>query len=95
MTWIYNALELADMHMYLFIYNNSFLATCPMEGFNIGGVRKSLGIPKRYSIPLIVSTGLPFKREQERKDDVGMSHGPGSSLTKRYASEDVIFENEL
>ena len=64
------------------------LATCPMEGFNAGGERKALNIPKRYSIPIIVSTGRPFVRpkdaaaaaaaaatETDSSDDMGMTHG--------------------
>ena len=72
------------------------IATCPMEGFNAGGIRKTMGIPKRYAIPLIVSTGLPYRREEEEEglDDAGMAHGsPGgdSSLaTARYPLEDML-----
>lgn len=51
------------------------LVTCPMEGYNNGGIRKALKIPKRYGIPLIVSTGLPYRKEDDSQDDVGMKHG--------------------
>eukprot|EP00555_Chaetoceros_dichaeta_P002170 CAMPEP_0198252330 /NCGR_PEP_ID=MMETSP1447-20131203/2829_1 /TAXON_ID=420782 /ORGANISM="Chaetoceros dichaeta, Strain CCMP1751" /LENGTH=386 /DNA_ID=CAMNT_0043937523 /DNA_START=30 /DNA_END=1190 /DNA_ORIENTATION=+ len=74
------------------------MATCPMEGYNIGGIRKVLGIPRRYAIPIIVSTGAAFKGEEEGIDDVGMAHGApgGSSLpgTERYPFEEVVFGDE-
>jgi len=71
------------------------LATCPMEGFNAGGIRKVLQIPKRYAIPLIVSVGLPFSSAVEENDDAGMSHAPvGNSVaTPRYPLEEVVFDS--
>ena len=74
-----------------------------MEGFNAGGMRKVLGIPRRFAIPLIVSTGIAYEREQEEEgmDDAGMVHGSpngssggsaaSSSATARYPMGDVIF----
>lgn len=74
------------------------LTTCPMEGFNAGGIRKVLGIPRRYSIPLIVSTGIPYVGEEEGKDDVGLVHGScddkNELTTKRYRFEEVVFSDE-
>jgi nitroreductase len=76
------------------------LSTSPMEGFNGPGIRKALKIPRRYSIPLIVSTGLPYQRLTEEvetisdsSDDVGMTHGkPGTdNSTPRYTMEDIVF----
>ena len=76
------------------------LSTSPMEGFNGPGIRKALKIPRRYSIPLIVSTGLPYQRITEEvetitdsSDDVGMTHGkPGTdNSTPRYSMEDIVF----
>ena len=73
------------------------LASCPMEGFNAGGIRKALGISRRYAIPIIVSVGLPYEREEEEEgeDDAGMAHGsPGKGshqATKRYSLEDCIY----
>lgn len=95
-TWASKNTMLVAM-TYMLACTSRGLATCPMEGFNVGGVRRALGIPKRYSIPLIVSTGFPFKREEEGEDDVGMEHGTGprGSLTRRYTGQDVIFENEM
>jgi hypothetical protein len=42
------------------------LATCPMEGFDAFGIKKVLGVNPigRYSIPLIVSTGMPYHNRQ-------------------------------
>mmetsp|Transcript_14313 Transcript_14313/g.22342 ORF Transcript_14313/g.22342 Transcript_14313/m.22342 type:complete len:358 (+) Transcript_14313:109-1182(+) len=78
------------------------VATCPMEGFNAGGIRKALKIPRRYSIPIIVATGSPYKRpttvvetETDTSDDMGVTHGPPASgsknATPRYPTEDVFF----
>ena len=73
------------------------LASCPMEGFNAGGVRRALGISRRYAIPIIVSVGLPYEREEqeEGEDDAGMAHGsPGKGshqATKRYSLESSIY----
>jgi len=95
-TWASKNTMLVAM-TYMLACSSRGLATCPMEGYNVGGCRKALGIPKRYAIPLIVSTGLPFKREEEGVDDVGMEHGSGASgrLSRRYPVEDVIFEDEF
>lgn len=72
-------------------------ASCPMEGYNIGGIRRVLNIPRRYSIPLIVSVGLPYERiNEDVNDDVGMEHGPGKNQqTHRYPTTEVIFEEEF
>lgn len=69
------------------------LASCPMEGYNVGGIRKALGIPRRYSIPIIVSVGTPFIRDEEGMDDIGMEHGAG--LTNRYPKDDVILDDSF
>jgi nitroreductase len=72
------------------------LATCPMEGFNAGGVRKALNIPRRFAIPLIVSTGVPYKAEVDESDDVGMSHGPkGGVATDRFPVNKVLFTDSF
>jgi nitroreductase len=76
------------------------VSTTPMEGFNGPGIRNALKIPRRYSIPLIVSTGMPYLRPvdatetlADSSDDVGMKHGkPGTnSGTPRYPIDEVIF----
>lgn len=67
------------------------LATCPMEGYNAGGIRKALGIPRRYAIPLIVSTGKPYMQKSDISDDVGMSHGPGGVATDRFPANEALF----
>mmetsp|Transcript_11340 Transcript_11340/g.18452 ORF Transcript_11340/g.18452 Transcript_11340/m.18452 type:complete len:126 (-) Transcript_11340:142-519(-) len=74
------------------------LATCPMEGFDASGVRKVLGVPRgRFGIPLIVSTGMPHRRndvqdrEEEETDDVGLSHG--TSMSPRFPLDEVVYGN--
>ncbi len=97
-TWASKNTMLVAM-TYMLACSSRGLATTPMEGYNVGGIRKALGIPKRYAIPIIVSTGLPYQREKEEEgyDDVGMGHGPKTSSdggsTLRYPMEEVIFHN--
>ncbi len=100
-TWASKNTMLVAM-TYMLACSSKGLVTCPMEGFNAGGLRKALGIPRRFAIPLIVSTGLAYKREREEEgfDDVGMEHGPKSESrksgsTRRYPLEEVIFTNEF
>jgi Nitroreductase len=81
---------------YMLACTSRGLATCPMEGYNIGGLRKVLKVPKRYGIPLIVSTGQPFLRKQDEcQDDVGMEHGTvsGKGMTRRFPKEEMIIYN--
>jgi nitroreductase len=76
------------------------LATCPMEGYNAGGIRRALGIPRRYAIPLIISTGHDYHiaaaKTDDEPDDVGMSHGSqGRGATSRYPAHEVVFANSF
>jgi hypothetical protein len=74
-----------------------------MEGYNAGGVRRALKIPRRYAIPLIVSTGRPYIRpssitesKRDTADDVGVTHGPDpDKSTRRYPVEDVLFTDKF
>eukprot|EP00594_Rhizosolenia_setigera_P002691 CAMPEP_0178955408 /NCGR_PEP_ID=MMETSP0789-20121207/9585_1 /TAXON_ID=3005 /ORGANISM="Rhizosolenia setigera, Strain CCMP 1694" /LENGTH=110 /DNA_ID=CAMNT_0020637029 /DNA_START=863 /DNA_END=1195 /DNA_ORIENTATION=- len=67
---------------YMLACTSRNLVTCPMEGYNAGGIKKVLGVPqRRYKVPLIVSVGLPYSYSgdstevDEDSDDAGMSHG--------------------
>lgn len=87
------------------------LATSPMEGYNMGGIKKEFHIPRRFCIPLIVSTGVPLARrrvvssssDDERgstndttaQDYMGVSHGRGFDSTTRFPVEEVIFNNDF
>jgi hypothetical protein len=70
-----------------------------MEGYDARGIKMALGITPsgRYSIPLIVSTGLPYQQmtgeeKGDETDDVGLSHGR-ENMSPRYPIENVIFGN--
>ena len=80
---------------YMLAATSRGLATCPMEGVWAQGARRALGIPRRYAIPLIVSTGTPYHppmADLEEADDVGMAHGAGSgNATPRYPLRDVVY----
>jgi nitroreductase len=72
------------------------LATAPMEGFNAGGVRKVLGIPKRFAIPLIVSTGKPLQQADTIsgvEGDVSVS-SPKHVYTNRYPMNQVLYQDK-
>lgn len=100
-TWSTKNTMLAAM-AYMLGCTSRELATCPMEGFNAGGVRKALKIPRRYSVPIIIATGNPYRRPAEvpttdtdSSDDLGMSHGSLASGSKnstpRYPVNEVLF----
>jgi len=96
-TWASKNTMLVAM-TYMLACSSRGIATCPMEGYNVGGIRKMLKIPKRYAIPLIVSSGVPYKRDDEEGvDDVGMDHGPSASgsLTTRYNMDEIVFEDQF
>ena len=73
-----------------------------MEGYDANGIRKVLKIPRgRFTIPIIVSTGMPYHNrqsgsgiggEEEETDDVGLSHG-SEDMSPRYPLEEVVFGN--
>lgn len=81
---------------YLLACSSRGIATCPMEGYCAWGIRQMFHIPRRYSIPLIVATGMPYRRPTKSSDDAGMTHGSTKdTMTLRYASEQIIFTNEF
>lgn len=68
------------------------LDTTPMEGFLSWGIRRSLKIPRRYTIPLVVSTGKALHKKES--DDAGMGHGnTAETATPRFSIEDTIYVN--
>lgn len=64
------------------------LDTIPMEGIHAGGMRRALGVPSRYAIPLIVSTGRELVNEKI-ESAIATSNG----VRPRYPMEDMIFNN--
>ncbi len=94
-TWSQKNTMLVAM-TYILACTSRGMATCPMEGFDANGVRKVLGIPRgRFSIPLIVCAGTPYRRdvEDQEVDDVGLIHG--GSLSPRYPFEEVVYDNKF
>ena len=71
-----------------------------MEGYDAIGIKRVLGIPTgRYSIPLIVCAGTPYRREatdggEDETDDAGLSHG-GRDMSPRYPLEAVVYGNSF
>ena len=58
------------------------LATIPMEGISAKGIRKIVGAPSRYAVPLIVSIGRPF----------GDNAQNGTSTIRRYPLDEMVFD---
>ncbi|KAL3767588.1 hypothetical protein ACHAW5_008362 [Stephanodiscus triporus] len=85
---------------YMLACTSRGLATCLMEGFDVHGIKRALGIPAgRYSIPLIVSAGTPYRRkntdgDEDETDDAGLSHG-GIDMSPGYPLEEVVFGNSF
>eukprot|EP00536_Pseudo-nitzschia_multiseries_P016394 jgi/Psemu1/221195/e_gw1.1100.1.1 len=76
------------------------LDTTPMEGYLSWGIRRSLKIPRRYTIPLVVSTGKAFAggataaTASAASDDAGMAHGnTKETATPRFPIDTVVYEN--
>jgi len=101
-TWSQKNTMLVAMTYMLGCTSNG-LATCPMEGYDASGICKVLKIPRgRFTIPIIVSTGMPYhsrqsrsiseEEEEEETDDVGLSHG-SEDMSPRYPLEEVVFGN--
>jgi len=76
------------------------LDTTPMEGHLSWGIRQSLKIPRRYTIPIVVSTGRAFDattgETSAESDDLGMGHGNTlETATPRLPNDMVVYENEF
>ncbi len=74
------------------------LETTPMEGYLSWGVRQSLKIPRRYTIPLMVATGRAYSKSdsttKDGEDDAGTSHGASpDKATPRFPIDAIVYEN--
>ncbi|KAG5185947.1 Nitroreductase-like protein [Tribonema minus] len=58
------------------------LATCPMEGFDPRQLRKQFHIPRRYSVPVVVSIGYPKPSDRPLKQ------------SRRFPPEQVFYDNQ-
>ncbi len=54
--WLAKQMMLSAM-VFMLAATDRGLATCPMEGFDEGKVRKALGIPRRYVVGLVTPVG--------------------------------------
>jgi hypothetical protein len=71
------------------------LVTTPMEGYLSWGIRQSFNISRRYTIPLIISTGIPYTNNDNdtENDDTGISHGnTKETSTPRFEYDSIIYE---
>jgi len=70
------------------------LATLPMEGIQARGIRRVLGVPGRYSIPLIVSTGYPYLEGATVTPGGERSELPAKKgESPRYSLEEIIYSD--
>ena len=79
-TWTSKQATMVAM-TYMLACSSCQLATIPMEGINARGIRRVLGIPSRYAIPLVVATGKPREEQPHR--------------TQRYPADEIIFLDSL
>ena len=92
--WAYKQVMPVAM-VYMLACTSRGLATGPMEGINAAGIRKVLKIPRRYGIPLIVATGLPYRTDEEDGYTIAKDNQLLPSVVERYPMEDVIFSNQF
>jgi nitroreductase len=73
------------------------LDTIPMEGIHGGGIRRALGVPSRYAVPLIVSTGRKYVDPARNVDETTTvaSSGERAAVRQRYPMKDMIFSNQF
>ena len=103
-TWSQKNTMLVAM-TYMLACTSRGIVTCPMEGYDALGIKGALGIPPgRYSVPLIVSAGKPYRRggnyandggdddDENETDDAGLGHG-GGDMSPRYPIEEVVYGN--
>lgn len=81
---------------YMLVCTSKQLVTTPMEGYLSWGIRQSFNISRRYTIPLIISTGTPYSTDtdtNDENDDTGISHGnTKETSTPRFAYDSIIYE---
>ena len=58
------------------------LATIPMEGISARGVRKVIGAPSRFAVPLIVSIGRPFIDNVQNE----------TTTIRRYPLDEIVYD---
>ena len=87
-TWAVKNTMLAAMTLMLAATANG-LTTCPMEGFDQARVRKALGIPRRYHVPLVVALGYEAVEEGKGGETAAQAR------TERYQLEEVAFQDRF
>lgn len=85
-TWAAKNTMLAAMSCMLAATANG-LTSCPLEGFDAVRVRRALGIPKRYIIPVLVTVGYG----EEGGEEGGKQ--PQHQQTERYHLSEVAFDD--
>ena len=102
-TWSQKNTMLVAM-TYMLACTSYGLATCPMEGYDAFAIMDALGVPAgRYTVPLIVCAGRPYRKRRGKDDDdddagggtddAGLGHGGGEDASPRYPMEEVVYGN--
>ena len=91
-TWTTKQIMLYAM-TYMLGCTSRGLATIPMEGINASGMRGVLKAPRRYSIPLVVCTGLPYHADTTKGEGLLVSQNLPKNASPRYPMDEVIFGN--
>jgi nitroreductase len=93
-TWTTKQIMLFAM-TYILGCTSRGLATIPMEGINAAGMRSVLKIPRRYSIPLVVATGLPYQEHASKAKSLTVSQNLPENASPRYPMDEMIFDNQF
>jgi nitroreductase len=81
MAWAYKQTTFASA-AFLYAAAAHGLVTCPMEGFDEGAVRAAVGLPERYSVPIVISLGYP-------------KQGVAPRVSNRLEPTEVFFEGRF
>ena len=93
-TWATKQTSLVAMS-YMLACTSRGLATIPMEGLNAAGIRRALGIPRRFAIPMIVATGRPAHVKKEVVISNDSTRDANAVVeSRRYPAETMIFGDQ-
>jgi nitroreductase len=93
-TWASKQVAMVAMN-FLLLCTSQGAATIPMEGLNASSIRRVLGIPTRYAIPLMISVGRPYYTDDDTDAAAagGRSSGVEQQQSPRYGANEVIYSD--
>lgn len=93
-TWACKNAMLAAMSLMLAATAHG-LSTCPMEGFDALRVRKILGIPPRYALPVVISLGYEASPAEAAGQGAHAVSSAGARASARFALGEVVHEDRF